>query len=268
MFCHREGEALYPPHSLHTSGWRRWLQHGLIGDLRPFERPKKKAGAKAGGGAAEAAAGRQTGSASSSSSLSAQKRPRKRPREALDPAAAAAHAAKRAGSASSLEHAAAAHAAAAAAGPRIAHIMVMFQPEEPAPAAADADADVDTDAESPIPAENSPWGDGKVSMRTKLPVQRPRDEAMAEISRIRCNILGGDAGAPDIGTRLTNNQQHIFKTLATSLSDCGSHRSGGLLSSGSAKTPSRFQQAAAALVVGNLSGVVESSSGLHILLRV
>lgn len=60
-----------------------------------------------------------------------------------------------------------------------------------------------------------------------------------------------------------------FQDIAYSESDCGSHERGGdlgLFGRGEMQKP--FEEASFALNVGELSGIVDTDSGIHVLLRV
>ncbi|XP_064649454.1 putative peptidyl-prolyl cis-trans isomerase dodo [Lineus longissimus] len=59
-----------------------------------------------------------------------------------------------------------------------------------------------------------------------------------------------------------------FEELASTESDCSSARNGGSLGFfGPGQMQPAFEQAAFALKVGEMSGIVDSESGLHIILR-
>ncbi|XP_016954587.1 putative peptidyl-prolyl cis-trans isomerase dodo [Drosophila biarmipes] len=64
------------------------------------------------------------------------------------------------------------------------------------------------------------------------------------------------------------NQEATFDELARSYSDCSSAKRGGDLGKfGRGQMQASFEEAAFKLNVGQLSGIVDSDSGLHIILR-
>jgi NIMA-interacting peptidyl-prolyl cis-trans isomerase 1 len=81
---------------------------------------------------------------------------------------------------------------------------------------------------------------------------KPKDAAIAELLALRARIVAGED----------------FATLAGQLSDCSSASAGGDLGSfGRGSMQKSFEDAAFTLKVGELSGVVDSDSGVHIVLR-
>lgn len=61
----------------------------------------------------------------------------------------------------------------------------------------------------------------------------------------------------------------LFQKIAFQESDCGSHEKGGdlgLFGRGAMQKP--FEEASFALNVGELSGIVDTDSGIHIILRI
>jgi NIMA-interacting peptidyl-prolyl cis-trans isomerase 1 len=65
-----------------------------------------------------------------------------------------------------------------------------------------------------------------------------------------------------------NRNEITFEELSTTESDCSSARNGGSLGLfGRGQMQPAFEQAAFALEVGEMSDVVDSDSGLHIILR-
>ncbi len=81
---------------------------------------------------------------------------------------------------------------------------------------------------------------------------RSKEDAEREINRIKGQIEGGDS----------------FEELARTYSDCPSGQSGGDLGSfGKGQMVPPFEQAAYALEIGGLSGVVETDFGYHLIKR-
>ncbi|EFJ22252.1 hypothetical protein SELMODRAFT_232038 [Selaginella moellendorffii] len=79
------------------------------------------------------------------------------------------------------------------------------------------------------------------------------EQAVAKLEHIRDEILSGRAK---------------FSDLATQLSDCSSAKRGGDLGwFGRGQMQKSFEEATYSLKVGELSGIVDSDSGAHIILR-
>lgn len=65
-----------------------------------------------------------------------------------------------------------------------------------------------------------------------------------------------------------NDSSEKFKELATKHSDCSSHAKGGDLGwFGPGMMQKPFEEAAYGLKIGQISGVVESDSGVHLIMR-
>eukprot|EP00899_Mesostigma_viride_P015236 jgi/Mesvir1/23713/Mv18660-RA.1 len=78
-------------------------------------------------------------------------------------------------------------------------------------------------------------------------------QAEAKLAALREKIVSGQAD---------------FATLARTESDCGSAKEGGDLGYfGPNQMQKPFEEAAFALEIGGLSGIVQSDSGAHIILR-
>mmetsp|Transcript_5577 Transcript_5577/g.4776 ORF Transcript_5577/g.4776 Transcript_5577/m.4776 type:complete len:115 (+) Transcript_5577:27-371(+) len=87
----------------------------------------------------------------------------------------------------------------------------------------------------------------------KKPVTRSKDEAIENINKIRAAIV---------------DEGKSFTDIASDLSECGSAAEGGDLGLfGKGMMQKAFEDAAFALSVGEVSGVVDSDSGIHIILR-
>lgn len=84
-------------------------------------------------------------------------------------------------------------------------------------------------------------------------ITRTKDEAREILEGYRAQIVSGEAK---------------FADLATQYSDCSSAKRGGDLGPfGRGMMQQAFEDATFALKVGELSGIVDSDSGLHIILR-
>ncbi|WOG99638.1 hypothetical protein DCAR_0518991 [Daucus carota subsp. sativus] len=93
------------------------------------------------------------------------------------------------------------------------------------------------------------WKDpqGKVIRNTT------RDAAVSQLKSIRDDVVSGKAK---------------FQDVATTLSDCSSAKRGGDLGYfGKGQMQKPFEEAAYALKVGEVSDIVETDSGAHIILR-
>lgn len=83
-------------------------------------------------------------------------------------------------------------------------------------------------------------------------VTRSKEEAIANINQIREQI----------------SNQEDFLRLAEQYSECGSAANGGDLGDfGRGQMQKPFEDAAFALNVGDISGLVDTDSGIHIILR-
>ena len=91
-----------------------------------------------------------------------------------------------------------------------------------------------------------------VVRRTGLTVQRTKEEAIANIQAFRASITSQDD----------------FMKIARESSECGSGEQGGDLGMfGRGQMQAPFEEAAFALQVGAISGLVDTDSGIHIILR-
>jgi hypothetical protein len=92
-----------------------------------------------------------------------------------------------------------------------------------------------------------------VSRRTNQSVSITKDGAIAETKRILQEV---------------GNSPAKFAEIAQGRSDCGSYARGGDLGFfGRGEMQKPFEQAAFALKVGEISGVVDTDSGIHIIIR-
>ena len=83
-------------------------------------------------------------------------------------------------------------------------------------------------------------------------ITRSKEEAIAGIEKIRERIVAGED----------------FNKLAQSFSECGSAQKGGDLGQfGPGQMQKAFEDAAFDLKVGEISGIVDSDSGIHVILR-
>jgi len=88
--------------------------------------------------------------------------------------------------------------------------------------------------------------------------QRTKDQAIAILKQHRDAIVAAGAA----------NQAATFAQLAKQHSDCGSASAGGDLGEfGRGQMQKPFEDATYALKVGELSDVVDTDSGVHIILR-
>ena len=102
-----------------------------------------------------------------------------------------------------------------------------------------------------------------VSRRTGLPTTEvTKDSARSEISKILENLQ-------DIQRKSGNSAlMDAFANIARERSDCGSFQSGGDLGNfGRGMMQKPFEDASFALQVGELSDIVDTDSGTHIILR-
>ena len=95
-----------------------------------------------------------------------------------------------------------------------------------------------------------------VSRRTGAQITLTKAEARAELEKIRAAL----AGAADLPA--------AFAQAAFQRSDCGSFKSGGDLGEfGRGAMQKAFEDGTYALQVGEMGQIVDSDSGLHIILR-
>jgi peptidyl-prolyl cis-trans isomerase NIMA-interacting 1 len=90
-------------------------------------------------------------------------------------------------------------------------------------------------------------------------VTQSKDEAIAQIQAIIAQL------------KACGSQEEMFKlfgTIASTESDCGSAQAGGDLGAfGRGAMQKAFEDATFATRVGELSGIVDSDSGIHVILR-
>jgi peptidyl-prolyl cis-trans isomerase NIMA-interacting 1 len=85
-------------------------------------------------------------------------------------------------------------------------------------------------------------------------ITRSKDEALALLSQYADRILAGEVS---------------FEELASKESDCSSAKRGGDLGPfGRGQMQKPFEEAAFALAVGQISGIVDTESGVHIIQRI
>jgi parvulin-like peptidyl-prolyl isomerase len=92
-----------------------------------------------------------------------------------------------------------------------------------------------------------------VSRRTNQPVKIDKETAVSEIKDIISQV---------------SNDPAKFAHVAHQRSDCGSYARGGDLGFfGKGEMQKPFEQATFALMVGQVSGPIETDSGVHVILR-
>ena len=98
---------------------------------------------------------------------------------------------------------------------------------------------------------------GQVSRRTNAQVTLSEADATRECAQLRCEVVA--SARPDAA----------FAAAARARSDCSSYKQGGDLGTfqrGSMQAT--FEDAAFALEIGEISPLVHSDSGVHIILRI
>ncbi|KAH7484312.1 Peptidyl-prolyl cis-trans isomerase NIMA-interacting protein 1 [Phytophthora ramorum] len=96
-------------------------------------------------------------------------------------------------------------------------------------------------------------GSRRPASRLSDNITRSKEEAIARLLELRAQIVSGQA---------------TFEDLATQYSDCNSGTRGGDLGPfGRGMMQKPFEDATFALKVGELSNVVDTDSGVHIILR-
>lgn len=124
------------------------------------------------------------------------------------------------------------------------------QPAANAPAAAGADGDATVQC-SHLLVKHS--GSRRPSSWREENITRTKAEAHAQLSKFGRQIEAGE---------------HTLEELATEYSDCSSARRGGDLGPfGRGQMQRPFEEASFALAVGEMSEIVETDSGLHLIKR-
>ena len=99
-------------------------------------------------------------------------------------------------------------------------------------------------------------------------ITRSKEEAVAELKELREEITGEAKRLSQKEEEYPKRLREIFEAHAEVESDCSSaKRKGDLGPFGRGKMQPSFEKASFGLKVGELSGVVESQSGVHIILR-
>lgn len=94
-------------------------------------------------------------------------------------------------------------------------------------------------------------------------ITQSKEEAIRQISEIRAQLVQIQA------TQGYEAMRSQFERIAYDESDCGSHERGGDLGVfGRGQMQKSFEDASFALKVGEISELVDSDSGIHIILRV
>ena len=103
-----------------------------------------------------------------------------------------------------------------------------------------------------------------VSHKQPTPITRTPAEARSQLTTLRTTLTPHLTRPPQLTPQLAAK----FAELCSAESDCSSHKAGGDLGRFSAEKMQRaFSVAAFALQVGELSEVVETDSGMHLILR-
>ena len=99
-------------------------------------------------------------------------------------------------------------------------------------------------------------------------ITKSKDEAIAELKELREEITGEAKRLAIKEEDYPKQLREVFEAHAESESDCSSaKRKGDLGPFGRGKMQPSFEEASFGLKVGELSGIVESQSGVHIILR-
>ena len=101
-----------------------------------------------------------------------------------------------------------------------------------------------------------------ISRRTNETITLSKEEARAELSSIHAKLTetGNTGGSGGIF--------ELFTSIAQSRSDCGSFHAGGDLGQfGRGMMQAPFEEATYKLNVGEMSGIVDTDSGLHLIFR-
>lgn len=98
-----------------------------------------------------------------------------------------------------------------------------------------------------------------VSRRTNQPVTMSQSEAEKELAKIHETLLEAQKNG-ELAKK--------FAEIAATRSDCSSYKAGGDLGSfGRGQMQAAFENATYALKIGEMSGIVNSDSGAHLILR-
>ena len=94
-------------------------------------------------------------------------------------------------------------------------------------------------------------------------ITQSKEEAIAQITHIRAQL------EETLDKQGYSNMLSLFKSIAAVESDCGSAERGGDLGLfGRGQMQKAFEQASFALAVEGLSGLVDTDSGIHVILRI
>ena len=100
-------------------------------------------------------------------------------------------------------------------------------------------------------------------------ITRTREDARKLASDIRERIIGANLPLPREDEEKVNELDDFFAGIASAESDCSSAKNGGDLGSfGKGKMDPNFEAAAFALKLYEISDLVESASGVHLILRI
>lgn len=97
----------------------------------------------------------------------------------------------------------------------------------------------------------------------KDPITQSKEEATAEIEDIITRLRDAETQGGK------SSLVRLFQEIATTDSDCGSHERGGDLGMfGRGQMQRPFEETSFALGVNEMSGIVDTDSGIHVILRI
>ena len=100
-------------------------------------------------------------------------------------------------------------------------------------------------------------------LRRNPNITQSKEEAIAQIAAIKENLTN------ELSTNGYDSMHYLFQNVASKESDCSSAERGGDLDFFSkGQMQKAFEDVSFGLNVGELSGLVDSDSGIHIILRI